>query len=568
MFHKIFTHWMLVVFLGLAAGSCGQTKDKLDEKTVGIVDKGPMGHAMVAPAPSAAPGARRTPEELEALFEQAAACGNRYRCPPRDQLLAAVEGPNDQVLVSTALRMIDRKKLRHFDRDGRFALKIVNEWLLERRNRGGLDGSQGTWLWKQVEPLLATCDKGVRNSLINSTLYARIPEAVAFVTTRIIKPRTPRDEVTELAAMFGRSVKDVEVILGWVGADSPSIAQGGLIALGELDHHLFNQEMLELPLLAKLATRPMDAELANALLQHLAWHSCDPGYPDLATGLVRHADANVAAWARQVTALVDYALYCSAANCNDLASCPPLSVLAKKTGHAPDRAIVAYALTHLGLLQGVLAGRDVATGDEELKAAVGHIQQWLEAQQKAGNLDDAAMAWFWKQAGPALDAYRKQATAGADPYRWITSNPIVMTGAKFRIPMALKLVQEAVHDTTGPTSRTAAIGGVFGEQTGHFEMALAWLAEGTERPVIAALAALKKIPRTAFDAPSREFPLLMKLASRPNLPPAIAHPLLFYVAERKAEDGYLDLARKLATHSDEKVRRQATGLLASPTGGK
>ena len=82
---------------------------------------------------------------IRKLFDEAAACGNRYKCPPGDQLMDMSEKSGTDVLtVRVAFKMMLEPAVRFFDREGRLAEALVRNFVVARRKGRGFDSEAKT----------------------------------------------------------------------------------------------------------------------------------------------------------------------------------------------------------------------------------------------------------------------------------------------------------------------------------------------------------------------------------------------------------------------------------------
>src|SRR5512141_3172355 len=77
---------------------------------------------------------------IRRLFEAAAACGDRYHCPPQDELLARAERPDGTPIAAVAFDLMADPDVRSFDRLGSAAYEAALSWAGARVKAGTFDG--------------------------------------------------------------------------------------------------------------------------------------------------------------------------------------------------------------------------------------------------------------------------------------------------------------------------------------------------------------------------------------------------------------------------------------------
>ncbi len=246
-------------------------------------------------------GSPPSPERLRKLFNDAADCPNRYKCAPLDELLQMIEGPAARAAVEAAFDLMAEGNVRSIDRQGKFAQKVVSEWLLQRRNEGTLDPDTAAWCMARIESCLKTCDPSLVGGLQLTALNSKLPGAMDWVEEDIVKPGKTLTEACVAGRFLSGYLDDYSRVKRWLANAGDTGMAGAICALHHFDHDLFDVEKDELPLLQKAAARAnLAPTVAFPLLNHVEIHHPDPRFCAVAKLLTRHPDEAVRALAARL----------------------------------------------------------------------------------------------------------------------------------------------------------------------------------------------------------------------------------------------------------------------------
>jgi hypothetical protein len=228
-------------------------------------------------------------------FEEAAACGDRYHCPPADDLLARAERTDGTPVAVVAFELMSDPHVRSFDRLGTVAYEVSLSWVGARVKGGILDAEQKRLFLDAVRRILSADSSTFVEPVY--TYFAgpigdAIPEAKEILTQEALNPRRDLAQMDMAAKVLQRFIHDLTQVRTWLESDDERRQLAAISLLDYMDHRRI-PEGEEVKLLAETARRPgVPSAVAMALIGHSKIHDGDAFQPVLEP-LLRHSDPQV-----------------------------------------------------------------------------------------------------------------------------------------------------------------------------------------------------------------------------------------------------------------------------------
>jgi hypothetical protein len=234
--------------------------------------------------------------EVRRLFEAAAACGNRYDCPPADALDARAKRPGGDVVATVALELMTDPQVRSFDRLGTIAYETARSWANSRVQAGTFDAPSQQMLLAGVHKILDTDSSTYRipiYALLSGSIGEALPGTRELLVREAVNPKRNGDEVDHIASVLRGYERDLSQVQRWLESGEPREMWAGVALLDHVDHSLIDQQRVELPLLLRVAQRAnLPADVALGLVEHVKSHG-DVEFLPVLDALGAHGDGEV-----------------------------------------------------------------------------------------------------------------------------------------------------------------------------------------------------------------------------------------------------------------------------------
>jgi hypothetical protein len=234
--------------------------------------------------------------EVRQLFEDAAACGNRYNCPPADELNARVQKAGEDVIPAVALGLMTDPKVRSFDRLGTVAYETARTWAGTRVKAGSLDAPAQRMLLDAIHNIL-NADSSTFvipvYALLSGSIGEALPGTRELLVAEAVNPKRDRDEVDHVASVLRGYTTDLSQVRAWLASANPVEMWAGTALLDHIDHSLIEQHRDELPMLLEAANRrDLPTDVALSLIEHVKSHA-DVAFLPVLQKFGEHSDATV-----------------------------------------------------------------------------------------------------------------------------------------------------------------------------------------------------------------------------------------------------------------------------------
>jgi hypothetical protein len=243
---------------------------------------------------------------IRQLFEEAAACGDRYRCPPQDELLARAEGPEGTPVAEVALELMADPGVRSFDRLGKAAFEVARNWAAARVRAGTFDAGARSMLLGGVRRVLADDSSTfvvAVYSLFSGPIGDAIPEAKEILTAEALNPKRDLSQMDDAVKVLQRFTPGLGQIRPWLESGDERRQLAALSLLDYADHTGFSAAE-EQALLEAAARRPnLPQSVAIALVGHVQGHE-DEAFLPVLVPLERHGDAELREAATEAAAAI------------------------------------------------------------------------------------------------------------------------------------------------------------------------------------------------------------------------------------------------------------------------
>lgn len=250
--------------------------------------------------------AANDPKATRKLFDDAAACGDKYNCPALDELIRRTKDPRDTTILGTAFDIMCDPNVRSFDRLGDAAWHVAQAWATGRVQRNAFDDASKKVFLAGVMRML----KGDSPTFITPAISLlagqsgyNLPGAEQILKDQALNPK--RIEALDLVAQLLRPFqKDLSLVKLWLQSKDAWTMLAGTAVLEWVDHSLIKQVEDELPFLLTVAKRPdLPVDVARALVRHVRSHEDNDFLPVLQV-LSRNPDKQVQADAAEAIAYV------------------------------------------------------------------------------------------------------------------------------------------------------------------------------------------------------------------------------------------------------------------------
>jgi hypothetical protein len=249
--------------------------------------------------------------EVRRLFEEAAACGNRYDCPPADELNARAQKSGEDVIPTVALGLMTDPTVRSFDRLGTVAYETARSWASSRVKAGTFDAGAQQMLQNAISQILKADSSTFVvpvYALLSGPIGQALPGTRELLAAEAINPKRDQDEVDHVASVLRGYTRDLSQVRAWLSGASPKEMWAGVALLNHVDHSVIDQHGDELPMLLAAANRrDMPSDVALALVDHVKSHADDAFLPVLRK-FGDHPDADVRRAANAATDAVKRAV--------------------------------------------------------------------------------------------------------------------------------------------------------------------------------------------------------------------------------------------------------------------
>lgn len=246
---------------------------------------------------------------LQELFEKAAACGDRYHCPPLATLtqLASEQRPSSQLpaVVRLALAFWADPKTQQLDPQVRIADAVLRSFAESLAARGPDAAQLQKNLCDELGKALDGCSASMRPPIyafLGSPGAFRLEPAESLLLSEAERAdRSPADTLNAARSLAAYD-DALDRARRWVHAGTPQAARAAVGLLGGYAAEDPQQGAAVRDLLATLARSPqLPADAALMLLEHLAAME-DREMVASAKQLQQHADAGVRRRAAEVAA--------------------------------------------------------------------------------------------------------------------------------------------------------------------------------------------------------------------------------------------------------------------------
>lgn len=244
---------------------------------------------------------------IRQLFEAAAACGNRYRCPPADELDRLAQQPGEGPVLDVAFDLMTDPLVRSFDRLGTVAFEVARAWAGSRVEAGTFDAAAQRTFMAGIRRILGADSSTFvipAYSILDGTIGYAIPETRALFVAEAVDPKRSLDEVGHATQGLRHYTSDLVQVGTWLKSQDERVMRAGMSLLDNVDHSLIKQEAEELPLLLEVAKRSdVPVDVAIAMVAHVKSHE-DNAFLPVLTALGGHANPEVQAKAKDATEFV------------------------------------------------------------------------------------------------------------------------------------------------------------------------------------------------------------------------------------------------------------------------
>jgi hypothetical protein len=235
-------------------------------------------------------------------------------------------------------------------------------------------------------------------------------------------------------------------------------------------------------------------------------------------------------------------LFADAAHCSNRYKCAPLSELHRLVGGDSGRAVVTVAFD-------LMAKGQIRRIDREGMFTHQIVGEWLLERRNTKTLDRDTAAWCMAQI--------KRAAATCDPS---LVDGLELLAVNSELPGAIDWVEKGITDPQKPLAEACADGRFLSQFLKDYARVQRWLKTAGDNGLCAAICALHRFDHDLFDVQRDELPLLERAASRANLAPEIAYPLLNHVEIHGTDARFRAIAGRLTRHPNDGIRRRAAAL--------
>jgi hypothetical protein len=239
------------------------------------------------------PGGRAVPADdaaaLRKLFEDAEACGDRYHCPPLDELRDRAARPRELRVLEAAFDLMADPKLAPHERLYRMASTTARAWCAARSTEGHtMSIDDEIALKKQTARLLALPDR----VMSAHGFIEYLSDARQMFEAEAINPARTDEEMASAIRGLRTREPDLVTVTKWLAATDERTGVAGALLLDMIDHdHVVVAD--ELAMLLEFARRPdSPAAVARLVVQHAIDHD-DPAFAPVVQAFAAHGDAQV-----------------------------------------------------------------------------------------------------------------------------------------------------------------------------------------------------------------------------------------------------------------------------------
>jgi hypothetical protein len=226
---------------------------------------------------------------IKKLFEQAEACGDRFHCPPLQQLQDRAARPGELRVLEVAFDIMADPRTGTFERMFQMASAVARAWAAERTTQGhklSIDDERS--LRAGVMRLLARPD----NAVPAHAFVGYLSDARAILEREALDPRRGNDEVHSAIRSLRDLEPDLSTVKTWLaGHDERSMVAGALL-LDAFDHGKLKGDGEAQMVIGFARRTDSDAEAARIVAKHAADHE-DAAFAPALQAFAKHADAKV-----------------------------------------------------------------------------------------------------------------------------------------------------------------------------------------------------------------------------------------------------------------------------------
>lgn len=239
-------------------------------------------------------------------------------------------------------------------------------------------------------------------------------------------------------------------------------------------------------------------------------------------------------------------LFTDAVDCRNRYKCPPLDELHQLVGEPSGRGVVTIAFD-------LMAEGKIRSIDRMGKFTNMVVSEWLLELRNTDALDPDTAAWCIAQ--------MQRVAATCDPSM---IGGLQLSALNAKLPDAIDWVEQEITAPGKTLTEACAAGRFLSQYLVDYTRTKRWLATAGDNGLAAAICSLHRFDHDFFDVERDELPLLEGAASRADLAPAIAYPLLSHVEIHQSDARFRAIAELLAQHPDEGVRERAAKLAKQP----
>jgi hypothetical protein len=241
---------------------------------------------------------------IRQLFDSAAACGDRYKCPPADELDRLARIPGQTTVLEVAFDLMADPKVRSFDRLGTAAYETARAWAHAKVQARTFDEKSQETFMDGINRILAVDSSTFvipAYSLLDGPIGYAIPSTRSLLVAEATKAGRTTEEVRHATEGLRHYTTDLAQVRAWLTSKDAREMTAGAALLDAVDHTMIKQDTDELPLLMEVAKRAdLPEDVALALVDHVASHEDNAFLPVLGL-LERHSAAEVRAKAREAS---------------------------------------------------------------------------------------------------------------------------------------------------------------------------------------------------------------------------------------------------------------------------
>ena len=228
----------------------------------------------------------RKPKEqsLDALFDAAEACADRYHCPPLDELADRAERPGETRVLEAAFDIMCDPKVHTFERRFTMAFATARSWAAARTTGGAKLGADDERVLRtQVMRLLGRTDDVVpAHSFIEY-----LPDARELFEREALDPRRGNDEVRSAIRGLVDREHDLTTVGAWLSSKDARPMIAGALLLDALNHDGIAVADEVALLQVFVGRHDTDPEAARIVAAHAAAHDQPAFAPVVCVELVK-----------------------------------------------------------------------------------------------------------------------------------------------------------------------------------------------------------------------------------------------------------------------------------------